>query len=373
MAALIALRPRELRERIFVTVTATATGALVALAAVAASWEPTGLKERYMFYVAPLLLLALVVWLERGAPHPWWAVAPPAALAVALPLGRLFREPSLLGNGWALLPFERAGLTVARVLLVVGAAGACAVFLFAPRLAVPAVAVFLLASTVVVYSTIRNQSRAVLALSGLKEKGWLHGLPGVYLNATAFEQETAEHRYFEQWTPVWETEFWNRSFAGVVTLGTADEPAPFVQRHATLDWRTGRVVGADASYLIADMRFRPAGELVASSDPLWLFRTVSPLRLASAVEGVHADGTMAGTKAAITVWSGTRSLNVSSSGPARMRFGAFEPLAGGGARLVGKTVAGRLGAGATVVWGRPPFRVEVVAPAGTSVSFGFPV
>ena len=204
-----------------------------------------------MFYVAPLLLLALVVWIERGAPHPWWAVALPAVLAVALPLGRLFREPSLLGNGWALLPFERAGLTAARVLLVVGAAGASALFLFAPRLALVGVALFLAASTVVVYSTIRNQSRAVLALSGLREKSWLGAGPAVYVNATNFEQEARVGRWFEEWVPVWETEFWNRSFAGVLSLGTP-EPAPFFQRNGTLDWATGRISGEPTSSAIVD-------------------------------------------------------------------------------------------------------------------------
>jgi hypothetical protein len=368
MAALIALRPRDLRDRIFVAVTATATGVLVALAAVAASWEPAGLKERYMFYVAPLLLLALVVWLERGAPHPWWAVALPAALAVALPLGRLFREPSLLGNGWALLPFERAGLTAARVLLLVGAVGACALFLFAPRLAVPAVAIFLLASTVVVYSTIRNQSRAVLALSGLQDRSWLDDKPAVYVNATTFEQEARVGRWFEEWVPVWETEFWNKSFAGVLSLG-APEPAPFFQRNGTLDWKTGRISGGDdVHYALTDPRFRIAGTELGKNARLVLWRVAPPLRFASATEGVFADGRMAGTKAAFTIWSGARTVNVSASGPARMRTGAFRALPGGGARLVGETVAQSVGQ-TSWSFGIPPYRVEVSAPAGTYVSF----
>jgi hypothetical protein len=368
VAALLSLRPRSLRDRIFVAVTGTATAVLVGLAAVAASWEPQGLKERYMFYVGPLLLLALVVWIERGAVARRWMAVPPAVLAAVLPLGRLFREPSLLGNAWGLLPFERAGLTAARILLVVGAAGACALFLFAPRLAIAGVALFLAASTVVVYSSIRNQSRAVLALSGLKEKGWLHGVSAKYLNLTAFEQETAERRFFEEWVPVWETEFWNRSFAGVVTVGTADEPAPFFQEHATLDWRTGRVVGADASYVIADKRFRVAGALISTSTPLWLFRASTPLRLAWAVEGLRADGTMAGGKAALTLWSTQRVPEFSTNTRARFRFGSFEALPGGGARLVGK-VHSLHGESARGAAGYGPVRIEVDAPAGTRVTW----
>jgi hypothetical protein len=368
VAALIALRPRELRDRIFVAVTASATVILVALAAVAAAWEPIGLKERYMFYVAPLLLLALVVWVERGAPHPWWAVALPAVLAVALPLGRLFREPSLLGNGWALLPFERAGLTAARVLLVVGAAGAVALFLFAPRLALIGVALFLAASTVVVYSTIRNQSRAVLALSGLQQKKWLGAGPAVYVNATNFEQEARVGRWFEEWVPVWETEFWNRSFAGVLSLGTP-EPAPFVQRRGTLDWATGRISGgADIANAIVDTRFVPAGSLVAQQGRLALWDVSQPLRFVAVTEGVFADGTTTGI-AAYSRWSGSGMVTVTTSAPARITVGRFAALPGGGGRVVGGTTT--TASKATLTPPSAPFRVEVRAPAGTRVTFGY--
>ena len=370
LLALVAFRPRELCDRIFVAVTASASGALVALAAVAASWEPTGLKERYMFYVAPLLLLALVVWIERGAPHPWWAIALPAALVLALPLRRLFHEASLLGNGWALLPFERAGLTTARVLIVAGAAGASVLFLFAPRFAVAGVAVFLVASTVVVYSTIRNQSRAVLALSGLQQKSWLGAGPAVYINATNFEQEARVGRWFEEWVPVWETEFWNRSFAGVLSLGNP-EPAPFHQRNGTLDWSTGRISGGDGiTTAITDARFVPAGELVARQGRLALWDVTHPLRFVSVTEGVFADGTTAGL-AAYSRWTGSGRVSVAVSAPAQVVAGRFEPLPGGGGRVAvrsrPRTVTGTTSLGTLTA----PFRVEVRAPAGTRVAFGF--
>src|SRR5579872_5775363 len=164
VAALLALRPRTLRERAFVAVTVWTTAALLVLAAASASWQPAGMKERYLLECMPLLLLALVVWIERGAPRPWWAVAPPALLAVLLPFHRLFGEQSLLGNAWGLLPFERSHHAYA--LAIAGAVAAAVLFVRSPRFAVLAVALYLLVSTVVVWTTIRNQSRAVLALSG---------------------------------------------------------------------------------------------------------------------------------------------------------------------------------------------------------------
>jgi hypothetical protein len=373
VAALLALRPRIERERVFVAVAAWSTAAVICLAAVAASWQPHGIKERYMAPVLPLLLVAFVVWLERGArPRPWWAIGLPAALAVALPLGRLFHEPSLLGNGWALLPFERAGLTTARILLVVGALGAIALFLLAPRLAAVGVAAFLAASTGVVYSTIRNQSRAVLALSGLSDRNWVDDAvraPVTYLNATAFEQETREGRWFEEWVPVWETEFWNRDPLGVLSLG-APEPAPFFQRGGALDWRTGRVSGDSGNYVLVDPRFTPAGTLIASSGRLLLYRAAKPLRLASAIEGVHADGTTTGL-AAFSGWTGRGTMVVETDRPAKLVAGAFAPLPGGGGRVASTVLSRTLDGAVTFTAPRAPFRVEIRAAPGTHVTFGF--
>ena len=365
LAALLALRPRTERERAFVAVAASATAALVALAAVGAAWEPHGIKERYMAHALPLLLIAFVVWIERAArPRPWWAIALPAALAVALPLGRLFREPSLLGNGWALLPFDRAGLTAARVLLVIGALAAIWLFLFAPRLAVVGVAVFLAASTGVVYSTIRNQSKAVLALSGLSERRWVEHAthaPVTYLNATAFQPETQERRYFDEWVPVWETEFWNRNALTVLTLGIT-EPTPLYQRYGSLDWGTGRISGAAGGYVLVDRRFIPVGTRVAASGRLLLYRASEPLRLASAVQGVHADGTTTGV-ATFSAWAGRGTMVVETDAPAKV----VARVAGATAPSVSRSLDGVT----TFTAPQPPFRVDVRAAPGTHVTFGF--
>jgi hypothetical protein len=361
-AALLAVRATTLRERAFVAVAAWTTGALLVLATVAASWQPPGMKERYMLGAFPLLLIAFAVWLERGAPRRR-LVAVPAFLAAVLPLGRLFHEPSLLGNAWAVLPFERAGLNAARVLLVVGAVAAVALAVTAPRLAAAGVALFLLVSTGVVYSTIRDRSRAVLASSGLTAKDWLDraGARDVtFVNTTAYEQETAEGRTFEQWAPVWTTEFWNRSFAGVLTLANALEPAPFFQRTATLDWATGRISAGAAPYALFDRRFRPVGTRVAETPRLALYRVGGELRLASVVEGVHADGTTTGL-AAYTCWASCNAaLAVRAADPsATVTRGTFEALPGGGGKI------------ATATRGIPaaPFRVEVRARPGSRVIF----
>jgi hypothetical protein len=361
-AALLSLRPHIERERVFVAVTASATAALVALGAVAAAWEPHGIKERYMAHALPLLMIAFVVWLGRGArPRPWWAIAIPAALVVALPLGRLFVEPSILGNGWALLPFIRAGLSTARVLLVVGALAATVLFLFAPRFAVVGVAVFL--ATGVVYSTIRNQSRAVLALSGLSEREWVRGAthaPVTYVNLTSLQPETREGRWFDEWVPVWETEFWNRNALNVLTLGIT-EPTPLFQSSGALDRRNGRISGDSSAYVLVDPRFTPVGTRLASSGRLALYRAAQPLRLASAVEGVRADGTTTGA-ASFSAWTGRGTMVVETDAPATL---VARPFHGG--RVVSRSLDGTT----TFEAPEPPFRVTVRSAPGTQVTFGF--
>jgi dolichyl-phosphate-mannose-protein mannosyltransferase len=371
VAALLALRPRTERERAFVAVTAWATAALVCLAAVAAAWQPLGIKERYMAGALPLLMIALVLWLERGArPRPLWAVAVPAALAAALPLGRLFRNPSLLGNAWGLLPFERAGLTAARILLLAGAASAVAVYLWAPRVGAVGVALFLALSTVVVYSTIRGQSRTVLAASGIVDRRWIDAAatgPVTYLNATAYEQETREGRWFEEWLPVWTSEFWNRRFAGVLTLSNASEPAPFFQRQATLDWSDG-TIGGPGGYVLADPRFRPAGRELASNARLVLYHASTPLRLASAVEGVHADGTTTGL-AVYDGWAGPKRVTVTTTAPGTLRWGSLVPAPGAGASIGSHLRRAAIDGTRTLDLGTFPVRIEVAVAPGSRVSF----
>jgi hypothetical protein len=371
VAALLALRPRLLRERVFLAVAASATAALVCLAAVAAAWEPHGIKERYMAPAFPLLLMALVVWVERGArPRPWWAIALPAALAVSLPLGRLFASPSLLGNGWGVLPFERAGLTTARVLVVLGAAAAAALFLYAPRLAVVGVAVFLAASTAVVYSTIRGRARTVLVLSGLRDRDWIDdaGVHAVtYINATNFEQEARAGRWFEEWVPVWETEFWNHSALTVLSLGDP-EPAPFFQQIGALDWRNGLITnGGGVRYAFTDSRFRLAGRELAREGRFILWKAAQPLRFSTVAEGLYADATTTGL-AAYSCWTECpRRVRVTADDPhARAVIGPFAPLGAAGGRIVGIQRAQSVG---VLSAPRAPFRIEVHARPGSHVTF----
>src|SRR5437867_13457329 len=57
---------------------------LLEVAAFASALSPR-VQERNLFYVAPLFLIALLAWIERGLPRPTRAAAAATVVAAALP------------------------------------------------------------------------------------------------------------------------------------------------------------------------------------------------------------------------------------------------------------------------------------------------
>ncbi len=369
-------RRAEPPERAFLLVAGAAVVWVVVLGGISASWTPVGLKERYMFHAAPLLLLALVLWAERSAPRlPAFAAAAAAlAVVVALPLDRLFGEPSLLGNELALVPLSHR--PHARLLVVCGAVAATLAFSLLPRRLAPslaaAVAIFLLVSGGSLFSTYRAEARA----ARLRERTWIDRAVGrdahaVFLNTAEFEPEIRAGRIYQQFVPVWESEFWNRSLRGVVSLGL-QEPAPLPQGSTTLDWASGRIVGLRSRYVVARSRFEVAGTRLARNGELELWRSNGEVRLTAATEGLFADGT-ANPLAAYSRWRGRAGrLTVLATSPAAVEAGPLAASAGGGAHIARVTLSVRAFAGETIAIETPPppFRVEVRSRGGR-VSFRF--
>ena len=71
--------------RAFVAATAAVSAWLVVEVAVFASQYSSRIEERNLFYLAPLFLIALLAWIERGQPRPPRAAIVAAGLAAALP------------------------------------------------------------------------------------------------------------------------------------------------------------------------------------------------------------------------------------------------------------------------------------------------
>ena len=290
-------------DRAFVSVTAAALLWIVPLAGFYASRYSQRIEERNMFFLEPLLLLALVAWAARGAPRPprWTAaaVAIPAALLTAIPLERLFNVP-ILSETLALIPLMRlsalveGGTDATRVLLALGAAAAALLFVFVPRRlaagTIGAVAVFLALSAWSAAGTLREQAKATRQATQAANADWIDDAVGSEADVPfVFTPDLVADSHL-----LWQTEFWNRSVGDVYGLDAAD-PTGTAVVPTTVDARGRFVRTADGRplaprYVLAQPGLDIAGEKVASEGRLVLYRVAAPLRLETRLDGVYGDG-----------------------------------------------------------------------------------
>jgi hypothetical protein len=302
---------RSEAERAFLAVAVAAVALVVVEAAVFASRFSFRIEERYMFFVTPLLLLAFVLWLDRGVPRPpvltFAAAVIPALLVLRLPLGSLLNV-SILSDTFGLIPFLRlsehasGGVSTARNVLLAGGFAAAALFALWPRRAYPslvlpaAVAVFLVLSSYPIVRTLHNYSVNLRNTAGSEgSPSWIDQRLGTGGKATFLLGTTADP--WPETLALWQTEFWNRSLRSVDNLGPP-EPGALAATGARIDLATGFVVdsatGAPlrARYVVSEQPFRLAGQVVALRPPLVLYRTTGRLRVAETTTGIYGDGWM---------------------------------------------------------------------------------
>ena len=290
-------------ERAFVSVTAAALVWLVPQAGFFAARYSERIEERNMFYVEPLLLLALVAWVARGAPRParWTAVAVavPLGLLPAIPLERVLNV-SLLSDTFGLIPLMRlstlvdGGVDAVRALVAFGAVAAALLFVLVPRrfavTTIVAVAAFLSMSAWSVAGTVRDQANATRAETHTTNADWIDERVGrdAQVPFLLTPDLTASTHL------LWQTEFWNRSVGDVYGLN-AEDPTSVPVVSTTLD-PNGRIVrtsdGTPLSprYVVAAPGVDVAGKRIAAEGRLVLYRADPPLRLESQLDGVYADG-----------------------------------------------------------------------------------
>ncbi len=295
--------------------TSVAERAFLAAAAAAITWEvievgtfasPSGfrIQERYLFNLAPVLLLALVVWLARGLPRPpvltAVAVVVPTALLLTLPYSKLLTTV-VFNSTFALIPLWRLRTALGSVIWPVALAVAGAVLLgllFAivprqvARWALPtAVLGFLMLSSASVYATITWQAR------GFRHAGGLRGDPS-WIDHAIGKGKRVELLYTADITDghvVWQAEFWNRSVRRLFGVTAQDASIPDV--NAPLD-ADGRIVpdlpagspDLHPRFVLAATGVAVAGTRIASSGQLVLWRVRSPLRLLSPAAAATSDG-----------------------------------------------------------------------------------
>ena len=292
----------------FLAATLALTACLVPVVALFAARFSDRIEERNLFYVAPLLLILLLAWLERGAVRPR-VLAPVAAIGSALvvlliPFDR-FLTTSAITDTLMLLPFwslqDRIGagwIAPAAVLVALALAGA---FLLVPR-------------------------RYALVLPFLVLALWAVSLRPIWWGTHGFERfaqgslfqgiQAAERDWIDRALPdgeagfLWtgrtdrltvnQNEFFNRSVGRIYYL---DSPTPggLPEHRVSIDPKTGRVTydaGAlpPVKYLLADSSFEPDGTPVAS-DKGWgvtLWRVNPPLVSSVQVDGVYPSDTWSG-------------------------------------------------------------------------------
>ena len=298
---------RELQA--FLAATLALVACLVPTVAAFASVFSFRIQERNLFYLAPLLLISLLAWIERGSPRPR-VLATAAAIASALlvlliPFDR-FITTSAVTDTLMLLPFwslqDRIGMdwiTPAAFALAVALAAA---FLFVPRRFALVLPLLVLGLWVAAVKPIwfgkhglERTSRGYL-FQGIRsvERDWVdRTLPDGARAAFLWTGRTDR-------LTVNQTEFFNRAVGPVYYL-SRPTPGGLPERQVNVDPDTGLVTfpdGADLpdEYLLADSSFEPDGRLLAS-DKGWgvtLWRVSRPLVSVVKVDGLYPSDTWSG-------------------------------------------------------------------------------
>ena len=292
----------EPRDAAFTAAALSVTGWLVLEVAVFASRHSGRIEERNMFYVMPLLLIALLVWIERGAPRPPLPTAIALGAAVVLPAFIPYADlvgVSAVSDTFGLLLWwdvHLDGVPLDRLWVAVLLTGVVAALLFAlvPRRLVAVVPVALLAfylySGAAVEKRIRDASVGAL-FQGITrpERDWVD------------RAVDGDGRVAALWSgridvaSVYENEFFSRAVGRVYSLGPPMYGG-LVYRTLGVDPRTGRLLDGGRpvheALALVDDSVPLAGRLVDrdARKGLRILRTPGILRVTHRVDGVYGDG-----------------------------------------------------------------------------------
>ncbi len=297
--------------RAFLAVAASFSAWLVVEVGVFASQYVGRLAERDLIGLAPLLFLALAVWLDRGAPRGYWAMSlvaiAVAAPLVVLPLDRLVTsyappDAPTLSALWDLR--QASSLRTLEIVFFAGAAAALLLFALVPRSRVAVLPVVLLvalaAASVAAARQATQQAGNVQAAYLGPDRRWVDHAARAP-TALLFTRGSG-------WVGAWETVFWNRRISSVLGVGGARVfgPLPTTAVHIRPD---GRIVTADGrtphpAYVVAPLgevesvpAYTFAGSLVAfvrrpgsTAGGSGLWRVDPPLRLHYRASGLQPNG-----------------------------------------------------------------------------------
>jgi glycosyltransferase involved in cell wall biosynthesis/4-amino-4-deoxy-L-arabinose transferase-like glycosyltransferase len=307
-AALIVLianaRHLDSRLRAFCAAAATLTLWLTLEVGVFASHWSQRIEERNLFYVAPLFLIALLAWIERGQPKPARAVVAAAGVAAALPgaipfLGLMninAQSDTPFLQPWWYLGDRVAGRGNVALLAVLTSIVLAAVFLWLPRRYAPALPALVALGFFLTWLPLQlwihsfpRLSSAAYSTGITAGKSWIDAAVGP--NADVTIVWTGDNPYRG-----WENEFWNRSVKRAYDLGADTLIAGATEPHLTVQASTGFLLDpagktVHAQYVLADVSAQISGTKVASDDGrgVALYRVNGPLRTATLITGWQGD------------------------------------------------------------------------------------
>jgi hypothetical protein len=298
--------------RVFAAATASLCVWLVLEVAVFASRYSLRIEERNLFYLAPLLVVALLAWIERGQPRPPRAAVVAAGLAAALPgaipflhLLNITAQSDTLGfQPWWYVGGAWAGLSSVSIAVVLVSIALGAMFLWLPRRWAPVLPVLVALGFLATWIPLEQ---------------WKHGFPQLSKSALAQGIGRTDNSWIDSavgrnahvavlWSggnelSAWENEFWNRSIDRVYSLGTP-LPGDMPTVRVAADQATGVLVGLGGRkitdpYVLASNSVDLVGKVVArdSAKQLRLYRVTSPARVTTVVTGLYP------TSAGVSPWS----------------------------------------------------------------------
>lgn len=313
-AALLVLlmRGRALPERLQEHVAATAVlvpWSTLAVGMFASRFASDRVQDRYLFFLAPLLVVCLLAWVEHSVARGRVTMALAGAVALALPLAfpyaRFIGEPAK-SDSLGLIPLWSANehLVAGRYWVTVAVVGAVLVAIWLAvrdwyRALVPLVVLALFA---VLSRPVWSGANGFLVASrgalfqGIRQvdRDWIDQRVPTGAEVAVLWTGRADRFTVNQ------AEFFNRR-VGRVYYTDAPTPGGINETSVTRSRRSGRLLSNDgpvrAHYALLDGSVTPDGEVVARDDGtgMALWRLSGPLSSRASIRGLYPD-----------TWSGPR-------------------------------------------------------------------
>jgi hypothetical protein len=300
--------PATLQEHLAATIAIVATATLV-VGAFTSRFASDRVQDRYLFFLAPLLVIVLLAWVELGAPRPALALTVGAVVAVALvtafPYHRFVGEPAK-SDTFSLIPLWTVNQYLVgdsyRLTVLLCALAFVALLVLVPARRAVVVPLVLLALFVVFSQPVWAGPNGVLRAGRGAVFTGIRGVDRDWID----QHVQGDGSVAVLWTgradrfTVNQNEFFNRAVGDVYYTvaptpgGIGETPVTADPADGTFHTATGATI--DARYALLDGSISPDGDIVASDVPLGinLWRLMGPLSSTTTLTGIYPNDTWSG-------------------------------------------------------------------------------